>query len=120
MPKKFFVDSQKNDLHPNTLIYYVKHKRLMKAQETGIGFRFFPRPAEEREVDLEDRENLVYYRAAEYRMTPDMIADVLRPNETVYVDVELKRRVDKQVFRLDAASEPRVNFGRARPSGEEV
>lgn len=43
---------------------------------------------------------------------------MLTANRTTYVDIRLRRQVDKNVFRFDPASEPRHSFKAIKPFGE--
>ncbi len=51
--------------------------------------------------------------------TPRMTSnenDTLQPNETLYVDIEINRRVDEEVFRLDPAADGSQDFKDQEPS----
>ena len=61
-----------------------------------------------------------YYAAAEFRSHGLKVQNILTSNQTTYVDVTLRRIVDKNVFRFDKADQPRGSFKRVRPSGEEA
>ncbi len=112
LPKGFFVDRQGNAMDRNTLAYYVNYDRMKTVADGKIGFRVVARP----------NEGFSYYLAGEFRSENLPLDTLLCPNETLIVDIILKRRVDQEVFRLDGVDRrgrlPRVNFKRVRPSGE--
>lgn len=119
LSRGFFVDRQRNAAHPHRLVYYVDWGVI---QENGwTGFRVIARPGE---------GEFGFYRPVQY--SGPKLSEHLRANETLYVEVELRRRVDRNVFRLDPAGAPdakdgvaaagssRGSFKRVRPSGQEV
>lgn len=95
LPPGFFVDRQRNRINPGKLTYYVDHDVL----EAGInhdrlagklGFRLLARP----------QQGLAFYRTLDFKSDFDTLAKVLRPNETMMVEIQLQRLVDATVFRL--------------------
>jgi hypothetical protein len=96
LSKGFFVDRQQNASQRNHLVYYVDYDVITRKKLTG--FRVIARPT----------EGFAYYRTVEYQ-AGDGLNDVLRPNETLYVDVELRRCIDQNVFRFDRADEPQYD-----------
>ena len=58
------------------------------------------------------------YAAAEFRSEGMKVERILAPNQTTYVDITLRRLVDKSVFRFDRADQPSGSFRRVKPSGE--
>ncbi|TDR76113.1 esterase/lipase family protein [Photobacterium lutimaris] len=97
LSKGFFVDRQKNAASPNHLVYYIDHDVISKSQLTG--FRVIARP----------NQGFTYYHAVEYRVETADIDAFLKPNETLYLEVVLHRRVDQAVFLFDEASEPQMH-----------
>lgn len=97
LTKGFFVDRQKNAANPNHLIYYINYDVISKSQLTG--FRVIARP----------NQGFSFYHAVEYRLDAADIDTLLKPNETLYLDIELHRRVDKAVFLLDEANDPKMH-----------
>ena len=61
-----------------------------------------------------------HYCAAEFRADGIEVWNIVRPNQTTYVDVTLRRIVDKNIFRFDKADGPGRSFKRVRPAGEEA
>lgn len=121
LSKGFFVDRQQNAAHRNHLVYYVDYDVITKNKLTG--FRVIARP----------NEGIAFYHAVEYHSDGVDINSLLRPNETFYVEIILHRCVDKNVFRFDTASDPKLNtegvifksetrhsFKDEKPSGDEV
>ncbi len=117
LPKGFFVDRQRNPRDPNRLVYYIDHDVLTRIRDQRLGIRVIARPRES--SDPRDR-HFTYYRPVEFRTDGETLEGVLRPNETIYVDIEITRRVDKQVFRLDRGDTPRQPFDDKPPLGQEA
>jgi len=117
LPRGFFVDRQRNTKRPNCLVYYVDNDVLSTAPEKRFGIRIIARPQEPFRKDEETRRH-TYYRPVDFRIDGGTLAALLRPNETVYVDVELRRRIDKEIFRLDPGTAPRQSFKDRPLSGE--
>ena len=61
-----------------------------------------------------------YYNSVEFHMTSNDFQTFMQPNETAYMDIELKRRVDKEVFRFEEATKKQGSFKRVKPSGNEA
>lgn len=121
LSKGFFVDRQQNAAHPNHLVYYIDYDVVIKNQLTG--FRVIARPT----------EGLSFYHCVEYRSDNMHIDNALKPNETLYIEIQLKRCVDKNVFRFDNADDPKLqrqglliksytrhSFKDIKPSDEEI
>ncbi|WP_198552628.1 esterase/lipase family protein [Psychromonas sp. MB-3u-54] len=96
LTKGFFVDRQKNVAHPNHLVYYIDYDLVTKNKLTG--FRIIARPD----------DGFVFYHVVEYHANGIDINDFMKPNETFYVEIQLHRCVDKNVFRVDNASDPKL------------
>jgi hypothetical protein len=95
LPDGFFVDRQRNQVDPGRLCYYLNHDRLdaglsRAALEGKIGFKIVARPS----------SGLAYYSVAELRSDVATVEQLLRSNETVMVEITLRRAVDLAVFRL--------------------
>ncbi|WP_418642325.1 esterase/lipase family protein [Vibrio chaetopteri] len=119
--KGFFLDKQKNAANPNHIVFYVNYDVIAKTNLTG--FRVIARPS----------EGFSFYHAVEYRVESSVVDSFLHPNETLYIEVELRRRVDQGVFFFDEASDPklrkegvifksetRYDFTHQKPTGKEV
>ncbi len=97
LSKGFFVDRQQNSAHPNHLVYYVNYDVITRNELTG--FRVLAQP----------REGFAYYHAVEYHPCDNSLNGLLQPNETLYIEIVLHRCVDKNAFRFDNASDPKLH-----------
>jgi hypothetical protein len=114
LPPGFFVDRQRNRRHPGKLTYYVDYDvlrdGLKRAKVQGkLGFRVVARPTGQ------PGERLVFYQPLDFRSTFDTLSQYLVPNETVMVELQLRRCVDATVFRMTNDLKPGPI--EARPSG---
>ena len=110
LPKGFFVDRQKNRVNSCHLTYYLNYSKLSNVLDGKIGVRVIARPT----------EGFVYYSPAEFRSNDIMVSDLFKPNETLYLDIELKRHVDVNTFRLDPLPNKRVSFKKDKPKGNDI
>ncbi|NVK17195.1 MAG: alpha/beta hydrolase [Methylocystaceae bacterium] len=121
LEKGFFVDRQRNAAHTNRLVYYVDYDKITQGQLSG--FRVVARPD----------AGFSFYQAAEYHSNGSNLNEILKPNETFYVKIVLKRRVDENVFRVDElknlppeenglkhTDSGRVDFKKLKPAGNKV
>jgi hypothetical protein len=95
LPPGFFVDRQRNQLNPGKLTYYIDYDVmndwLSKPELDGrFGVRITARPA----------EGFAYYTVAEHKGTFAALKRYFEPNQTLMIEVELRRRVVEGVFRL--------------------
>ncbi len=98
LPEDFFVDRQRNQRNSGKLTYYldfdVMEEGLKKPKMEGkLGFRVKARPEESETA-------LAYYGELDFRSSVATIDKMLKPNETVMIEITLQRRVDKAVFRM--------------------
>lgn len=105
LPEGFFVDRQRNQRNPGTLTYYIDYDKmeegLAKPELEGkFGVRIAARPA----------GGYAYYTVAEHRGTFAQLKRYFAPNQTLMIEVELKRHVVEGVFRLVDATQPRESF----------
>jgi len=113
LPPGFFIDRQRNQLNPGKLTYYLNHPVLMEGLndrlDGRLGINITARPD----------EGLARYGTASFRGTRDDIVKTIRPNETVMIEIMLRRKVDRQVFTLtDKLDAPEAISG--APSGKLV
>ncbi len=101
LPKGFFIDRQRNSKHPGKLTYFLDHSKIANVP---IGFR----------VDARPDNGLAYYKPA--YIDPQRLEGVLRPHETLMVEIVLRRELDRACFQLTKNPLPE-NFGR-EPLGE--
>jgi pimeloyl-ACP methyl ester carboxylesterase len=85
LPQGFFRDRQRNSKDKGRLTYYLDHEKL---SSVPVGFEITARPT----------EGLVRYQKASIR--PQALGAILRPNETMLVEIVLRRLVDINCFRL--------------------
>jgi hypothetical protein len=116
LPEGFFVDRQRNRRNPGKLTYYVDYDILRRGlsqakMEGRIGFQLIARPEE-------DRDALVFYRPIDFRSDEDEIAELLKPNETLMIEIKLERYVDAKVFRVEGRLTPSPID--SKPSGKIV
>jgi hypothetical protein len=107
LPGGFFQDRQINRLTSN-LVYYLNSSRMASIQDGCFDVRVVARPT----------SGFARYAAAEFRSEGMKVERILAPNQTTYVDITLRRLVDKSVFRFDRADQPSGSFRRVKPSGE--
>ncbi len=118
LPRGFFVDRQRNRVNGNRLTYYVDCLKMLNIKDGCFGFRIVARPS----------EGFSHYRKAEFRSDVIGLGKLLIPNQILYVDIELKRYVDKNVFRLfrrkdfdpKKGGKEQMGFKKIRPTGKEV
>jgi len=113
LPPGFFVDRQRNMRNPGKLTYYINYdvmaEGLAKPELGGnFGFKVVARPA----------SGYSFYTVAEHRGAFDELKRYLEPNQTLMVEIQLKRHVMEGVFRL-AQSLEAEDF-RDQPAGEEL
>ena len=102
LPGGFFQDRQMNRLTSN-LVYYLNANKMELIRDDFFGMRIVARPT----------GGFSHYAAAEFRSDGIDVQNILGPNQTTYVDVMLRRIVDKNVFRFDRADQQN-----ASPSAE--
>lgn len=112
LPKGFYVDHQKN-LKSSALTYYLDYDIL--AQATDLGIRVVARPSFG--VPGKTPESFAGYLPSEYRFTGKQFGQLIQPNETVYVDIVLKRNVDRESMRFDPLSQGKGSFKGTKPKG---
>lgn len=112
LPKGFMIDRHKNATS-QSLVYYMDYDVLMKTK--NIGIRITARPSFG--VPGKTPVSFAGYLPTEFRSDGIELGKYIRPNETVYVDVELMRMVDKETLRLDPLREGKGSFKRTKPGG---
>jgi hypothetical protein len=95
LPPGFFVDRQRNSRSPGKLTYYLDYDVMepwfsRPALQDKFGFQISARPS----------EGYAFYTVGEHRGTFSSLAKYFAPNQTVMVEVVLKREVMEGVFRL--------------------
>ncbi len=100
LKKGFFQDRQLNSVSRNRLIYFLNAEKMLKIKDGKIGFKIQARP----------QDGFVYYSCSEFHSENIPIESIVAPNQTIIIEIVLRRNVDKQVFRFDPASDSRVDF----------
>lgn len=95
LPPNFFVDRQRNHLNPGKLTYYIDYDVMATGLNASgldgkFGFRITAHPT----------EGFAYYTVAEYKGTLAALKQYFAPNQTLMVDVQLRRHVYEGVFLL--------------------
>jgi len=107
LPKGFLLDKQSNRRSPQTVSFYLDFDAMMAVKGNFFGFRVLARPS----------SGFAWYQPAEFHSTSEQIDTFVDPNTTLYLDITLKRRVDRETARLDPAAQGPMNFNRIPPSG---
>ncbi|MCB2197953.1 alpha/beta hydrolase [bacterium] len=110
LAKGFFMDRQKNRINNCSLTYYLDCTVLHAMEEGKLGFRVVARPD----------QGFIHYSAGEFHSGDLPLSELLRENETLMVDIELKRHVDTNTFRIVSLEEKRKSFKPTKPSGDDV
>ncbi|MBI5804580.1 phospholipase [candidate division TA06 bacterium] len=113
LPPGFFVDRQRNKLNPGILTYYIDYDVMadwLEKPELGGKFGF--------KIAAQPSSGYSYYTVAEYRGTFDKLKRYFEPNQTLMVEIQLKRHVVEGVFRLTNDLKPE-SF-KAQPKGNEL
>lgn len=101
LPPGFFVDRQRNQLNRGKLTYYIDYDVMAdwfaKPELEGkFGFKITARPS----------SGYSFYTVAEHRGTFSSLKRYFEPNQTLMVEIQLKRHVMEGVFRLAHSLEP--------------
>ena len=106
MPKSFLEDRQMNSKTSN-LVFYIDVDQFHQIKDGLFGIRVIARP----------QQGFSYYQWAEFRSDGVSLTDIVAPNQTTYVDITLKRCVDKNVFRFARGDEKRGSFKGEKADG---
>ncbi len=109
LPSGFFKDRQIN-AQSNHLVFYLDADKMMKIKDKILGFKISARP----------NSGFCYFNPVEFRNSNVTVDKWLSANTTTYIDVELTRKVDKNVFRFTTAEKKYEDFKRTKPSGEPI
>lgn len=113
LPEGFFVDRQRNQLNRGKLTYYVDYDVMNEGLnrpelEGKFGFKIVARP----EIGF------AYYTVAEHKGTFAALKRYFEPNQTVMIEIEMRRHVVEGVFTLTQNLTPE-DF-RKTPKGKEI
>lgn len=104
LPKGFFVDSQVNEAS-HSLIYYLDANLMADIADKKWGIQVVVRP----------EKGFTRYRSGEFRCDNLDSASMFAPNETTYLEIRLQRVIDRKVFELVGADQPRSSFSKVKP-----
>jgi hypothetical protein len=95
LPEGFFVDRQRNSNNPGKLTYYVDYdvlnKGLNKEPSKGeFGIKIVVRP----------QSGFAYYTVAEYKGDFNDLKNYIEPNQSLMIEVQMRRHVGEGVFQL--------------------
>jgi hypothetical protein len=97
LPRGFLLDKQKNRANGNSLSLYLNATRLAKVASGKIGFKIVARPD----------KGFSRYRSAEFHSDGQRVAQLLRPNQTLMLDIVLTRSIAANSFSfVDIGTEP--------------
>lgn len=102
LPGGFFVDRQRNRRHQGTVTYYVNTEVMHQAKALGVCI--VPRPA----PDPNDRKKsdfFVHYLQAEFAAKTKTLIDYVKPNQTLMLDIVMKRVVREGLFQLERVTD---------------
>ena len=107
LPKGLISDRQRNSINRNYLTFFLNYGILTGAEAPGL------RPAVKREAELiglkinaRPDKGFVHFDEATLRSTAGKLGAFLRPNQTMMVDVVLKRVVHEGTFRMTKDTTP--------------
>ncbi|MGA8865025.1 MAG: hypothetical protein WBM09_11620 [Gallionella sp.] len=101
LPPGFFVDRQRNQINPGKLTYYIDYDVMADwfakpRLDDRFGFKIAARPS----------TGYSFYTVAEHRGKFSDLKKYFEPNQTLMIEVQLKRHVVEGVFRLTQDLEP--------------
>ena len=83
---------------------------MLKIKDGKLGFRIIARPS----------EGFSYYTPGEFHSDDIPLENLIKDNETLLLDIVLKRHVDINTFRLSPATDPREDFKDDEPGNIRV
>ena len=127
LPKGFFMDRQRNRVSSNTVTYFFNYDIMAGAPEVkkgdeviraatqgaeALGIKILPRPS----------NGFVHYLNCEIQASKELLNEVLRPNCTTMIDIQLRRVVRKNVFRMTRMTGDATtgSFRKTRPGDDFV
>lgn len=116
LPTGFFVDRQRNIRNRGKLTYFLDYDIMetglnTSQMQSNLGFRIKAYPEASNQA-------LAYYRVLDFHSSLADINQILRPNETVMVEIMLQRRIDKAVSRITNNLTPaKISV---KPTGQKV
>ncbi len=86
----FFADHHKNQVNPENFVYYLSFDKAQGIPDGKLGFR----------VQSVPDTDLVSYEDFDFRGAYPEVRNILKPNQTTFVDIVMRRRLNKNIFRL--------------------
>lgn len=120
LPPGFFLDRQRNHLDPGCIVYYINSARMLGAPPLmsegrelraalppcpSLGLRVIPFP----------QDGFVHYQPAVLEAALEHLVNWIQPNQTVVIDIVLRRLVREGVYRL--TREPEATDFTKQPPG---
>lgn len=109
-PRGFVIDKQVNRRSPQTITFYLDYDAVCAVRGARFGLRVVARPG----------TGFARYEPAEFRLGDAPADRYLAPNSTFYMDVTLRRVVDRQTARFDPAAAGPRDFRGQQPEGTPV
>jgi len=108
LPEGFFQDRQANQQTRGVITYYLNYDILVGGAEIpgvregnkgveGLGLELHPRP----------EDGFVHFRKCRAPASSELLSQLVRPNETTFIDILLTRVVHDEVLRLDPTTTPK-------------
>ena len=107
LPEGFLVDRQLNN-QSNRLVFFLDAQKMKNINQGLFGIRIIARP----------QKGFAYYNEGEFRSEGLPLEKVFTPNQTTYVDITMKRLIDKNVFRLRRGKQRHEDFSGVQPAGK--
>ncbi|WP_076412307.1 triacylglycerol lipase [Shewanella sp. UCD-KL12] len=90
LPSGFMLDKQKNSVNGNCITLYLDSSKLLKIADGKLGFKIIARPD----------TGFSYYQAAEYHCEDISVHELIKADQTLMLDIVLKRHIHKETFSL--------------------
>jgi len=120
LPTGFFKDRQQNSRHAGTITYFVNYDVMRGSPAipdvrealpgaASLGLEVRPRPD----------EGFVHYQSCRIHASRSILEEIIRPNETTLIDIELRRVVHQNVLKLSKGTR-KNNFKKRQPGKETI
>lgn len=97
LPEGFFVDRQRNSSNHGKLTYYVDYDVMNKSMGKGeFGIKIVARPI----------SGFAYYTVAEYKGLFKDLKNYIEPNQSLMIEIQMRRHVGEGVFQLTEKLNP--------------
>jgi hypothetical protein len=116
LPEGFLIDRQKNQRNPGVITFFfncailfgdsARFATLSNGKRKKVRAALPGLAAFGLRVDAAPEEGFAHYHPALARATPDLLKEILRPDETTVLDITLRRIVREGAFSLTADLKP--------------